>query len=154
MGTVSGAHAVGAIGHRWRRGCPVRHRLALPVYAHRYEWSPTRWLDLGVTEVLILYKTQEPIAFVPIVPLFMMKGHGVERYLNGALAFDGQVRPVDGWRLFSEFMIDDMSVPASLFNNFWKNKWALAVGSHLAFEPAPEWSIGLASEALRIEPWV
>lgn len=124
------------------------------LYAHRYEWSPTPWLDLGVTEVLILYKTQEPIAFVPIVPLFMMKGQSVERYANGALSFDGQVRPLDGWRLYSEFMIDDMSEPASLFNDFWKNKWAVTVGSHIAFAPLPEWETGLVSEVSRIEPWV
>lgn len=124
------------------------------LYAHRYEWSPTRWLDLGVSEALILYKTQEPLAFVPIVPLFMMKGQSVERYANGSLSFDGQVRPLDGWRLFAEFLIDDMSEPASLFNDFWKNKWALTVGSHVAWDPAPEWTTGLVSEVSRIEPWV
>lgn len=124
------------------------------LYAHRYEWSPTRWLDLGISEALILYKTQEPIAFVPIVPLFMMKGQSVERYANGSLSFDGQVRPLDGWRLFAEFLIDDISEPASLFNDFWKNKWALTVGSHVAWDPAPEWTTGLVSEVSRVEPWV
>ena len=124
------------------------------LYAHRYEWTPTRWLSLGATEALILYQTEEPIAFVPIVPLFMMKGQSVENNANGELAFDACIRPLNGWRLYGEFMIDDMSEPASLFNDFWKNKWAFTVGSHVAFEPLPELETGLVTEISRVEPWV
>lgn len=124
------------------------------LYAHRYEWSPTRWLDVGITEALVIYKTQEPIAFVPIVPLFMMKGQSVEAYANGELAFDAQVRPADGWRFYGEFLIDDMSEPTSLFNDFWKNKWAVTVGSHYAFTPVPNLETGLITELSRVEPWV
>ena len=124
------------------------------LYAHRYEWTPSRWLSLGATEALILYQAQEPIAFVPIVPLFMMKGQSVENDANGELAFDVNFRPMDGWRLYGEFLVDDMSEPASLFNDFWKNKWAFTVGSHLAFEPLPELETGLVTELSRVEPWV
>lgn len=124
------------------------------LYAHRYEWSPTQWMDLGISEALILYKTQEPIAFVPILPLFMMKGQSVEGYANGELAFDAQIRPSDRWRIYGEFLIDDMSEPTQLFNDFWKNKWAVTLGSHLAFNPVSQLETGLITEASRVEPWV
>jgi|GEM_PF-1632116 len=124
------------------------------LYAHRYEWTPTRWLSVGATEALILYQVEEPIAFVPIVPLFMMKGQSVENSANGELAFDVTFRPRDGWRLYGEFLIDDMSEPACLFNDFWKNKWAVTVGSHVAFEPLPSLEAGLVTELSRVEPWV
>lgn len=123
------------------------------LYVHRYEYSPSSWLDLGCTEALILFKVEEPIAFVPVVPLFMMKGQSVESNANGELAFDINVRPVDGWRLYGEFLIDDMSEPASLFNDFWKNKWALTLGSQVAFTPLPEWEAGVIAEMSRVEPW-
>jgi hypothetical protein len=146
--TLWGQLAIDGMG-RFRSDTATRS-----LYAHRYEWTPSRWLSLGVTEALILYKTQEPIAFVPIVPLFMMKGQSVEDYANGELAFDANLRPLDGWRLYGEFLIDDMSEPASLFNDFWKNKWAFTVGSHVALEPLPELETGLVTEISRVEPWV
>lgn len=124
------------------------------LYAHRYEWAPGSWLSLGVTEALILYQTEEPIAFVPVVPLFMMKGQSLEGYANGELAFDVNLRPVDGCRLYGEFLIDDMSEPTSLFNDFWKNKWAITIGSHLSFAPLPTTQTGVVVELSRVEPWV
>lgn len=133
----------------------LRHDTASrSIYAHRYEWTPSRWFSLGASEVLILYKTQEPIAFVPIVPLFMMKGQSVEDYANGELAFDVNIRPMGGWRLYGEFLVDDMSEPVSLFSDYWKNKWAFTVGSHAAFEPLPSLDVGFVAELSRVEPWV
>lgn len=124
------------------------------LYAHRYEWTPAPWLSLGATEALILYRVEEPLAFVPIVPLFMMKGQSVEEAANGELAFDATFRPFDGLRLYGEFLIDDMSEPASLFNDFWKNKWAFTLGAHAAFDPRPGLRTGLVAEVSRVEPWV
>lgn len=124
------------------------------LYAHRYEWAPAPWLSLGATEALVLYQTEEPVAFAPILPLFMMKGQSVENNANGELAFDVNFRPMDGWRMYGEFLIDDMSEPASLFNDFWKNKWAFTLGSHVAFNPRPSLQAGLVTELSRVEPWV
>lgn len=146
--TLWGQLAVDGAG-RFRKDTASRS-----IYAHRYEWTPCNWLSLGATEALILNETEDPLAFAPFIPLFMAKGQGVEDRTNGELAFDADIRPVAGWRLYGEFLIDDMSEPASLFNDFWKNKWAVVVGTQIAFTRFRSVESGLITEVSRVEPWV
>ncbi|MBK8805025.1 MAG: hypothetical protein IPN71_23720 [Fibrobacteres bacterium] len=123
------------------------------LYAHRFDWVPVSWLTLGLTEAMILYDRQEPIAFLPMVPLFMEKGQGVEGDNNGELAADLEVRPLRGWRLYGEFLVDDFSEPTRLFNDLWKNRWAVTAGTQWAFQ-SKELGWGMIGEISRVEPWV
>lgn len=122
------------------------------IYAHRYEWSVMPNLTLGMTEQLILFNQDEPWAFVPIVPLFMEKGQGVEEDNNGNMAFDITYK-LPGWALlYTEFLLDDMQEPSSLFDNFWGNRWAWMAGLHLSHKTHK--NLGLIAEYSRVEPWV
>lgn len=123
------------------------------IYAHRYEWNITSTINVGISEQLILYEIEEPFAVIPIVPLFVYKGTGVEPSNNGNISFDLNYQIQKHLRLYSEFMIDDMSEPSSLFNNFWKNRWAWMIGSHFASSTAFG-DGGFYTEYLRVEPWV
>ena len=123
------------------------------VYAHRYELAPRSDLLFGVSEQLFLYDAQAPWAALPVVPLFMAKGQLNEDDNNGNLSFDLQWRPLRGLRLYGEFLIDDMSEPTSLFNDYWKNRWAATVGAHAAWT-AGATPLGAIAEWTRIEPWV
>lgn len=122
------------------------------VYAHRYEWSVFSNLTLGMTEQMILFNQEEPWAFVPIVPLFMEKGQGVERANNGNLAFDFSYRQPGIGLIYSEFLIDDLQEPSTLFDDFWGNRWAWMAGLHLSPSQMPQ--LGLITEYSRVEPWV
>ena len=123
------------------------------VYGHRYEWCVSNNLLLGISEMLILYDTEEPSAFIPIIPLFMEKGQGLEDNNNGNLAFDIAYRVHNLGLIYSEFLIDDLSEPTSLFNNFWKNKWAWMFGVNI-HKTLDKNQIGYIMEYSRIEPWV
>lgn len=123
------------------------------VYGHRYEWLPTSWLSLGMSEALFLRNREEPAAFFPLAPLFMEKGQGVEDDNNGEMAFDLELRPSRGTRLYGEFLVDDVSEPTSLFNDLWKNRWAFTLGTH----QATSWQnndFGAILEYSHVEPWV
>jgi hypothetical protein len=123
------------------------------LYGHRYEWMATNWLTVGASEALILHEREEPAGILPFAPLFMEKGQGLEDDNNGELAFDVEVRPGRGVRLYGEFLIDDVSEPTSLFNDMWKNRWAFTAGGHLA----RRWSgrdFGGILEYSHVEPWV
>lgn len=122
------------------------------VYAHRYEWSVFPDLTLGVTEQMVLFNTEEPAAFVPIVPLFMEKGQGVEKSNNGNIAFDLAYRVPKWALLYSEFLIDDLQDPSTLFDDFWGNRWAWMAG--LNFAPKTFHGMSLLVEYSRVEPWV
>jgi hypothetical protein len=123
------------------------------LYAHRYEWLIHPALQVGISEQLLVYKDVAPWAFIPVVPLFMAKGQLREENNNGNLSFDAQWRVVSGLRLYGEFLVDDVSEPASLFNDYWKNRWAATLGAHVALEAANV-PVGLQTEWARIEPWV
>lgn len=123
------------------------------LYGHRYEWLATNWVTFGASEALIVYDREEPAALFPFAPLFMEKGQGLESDNNGELSFDAEIRPVRGWRLFGEFLVDDVSEPTSLFNDMWKNRWAYSIGSHGAWE-TDQMEYGVILEYSRVEPWV
>lgn len=122
------------------------------LYAHRYQFHFAN-TKIGVSEQLILYKKNQPFAFIPIVPLFMEKGLITERMNNGNISFDVSQSLFKKFRLYTEFFIDDLWDPSSLFGSMWKNKWAWMGGlqyasSHRGLQ------YGAIFEFARIEPWV
>lgn len=127
------------------------------VYAHRYEWNVSpNWL-LGVSEQMIVFNEVAPAAIVPIVPLFMEKGQGLESSNNGNIAFDLSARLPKGLPLggmvYGEFLVDDLQEPSSLFDNFWGNRWAGMWGVDLA-KDLGRIQVGAIQEFVHIEPWV
>lgn len=123
------------------------------VYGHRYEWSiGPDWLA-GVSEQLIVFDSEEPFAFIPIVPLFIFKGDAYEHLNNGSLAADLNWRFARWGRMYTEFLIDDMQSPTSLFGDQWGNKWAAMAGCH-AVGDIRSLAVGGILEAARVEPWV
>lgn len=123
------------------------------VYAHRYEWNATENLLLGMSEQMILFNHEQPFAFVPLVPLFMTKGDGWERLNNGNLAIDACYRFPGMGMVYSEFLVDDLQAPTSLFDDQWGNKWAWMGGAHGVFVVAGI-PAGIVFEYSRVEPWV
>ena len=123
------------------------------LYAHRYEWRAMRNLLLGISEQLVLYNQEEPFAFVPVIPLFILKGTGVERRNNGNISMDIAYRLGGYANLYSEFFIDDIQSPATLFDDNWGNKWAWMFGAHVV-HAIPRGQAGLILEYCRVEPWV
>lgn len=124
------------------------------MFAHRYEWRISSGLVLGASEALFLYNRNAPSCFLPIVPLFMQKGLWLENINNGELAFDADWRVRQGWRIYGEFLIDDMTSPTTLFDDHWKSKWATTIGTQLAFPAHKDIKTGVIIEWSRVEPWV
>nr|MDQ3002703.1 capsule assembly Wzi family protein [Fibrobacterota bacterium] len=123
------------------------------VYAHRYELSLTHNLLLGMSEQMIVFKHEAPFAFIPLVPLFIYKGDGWERLNNGNIAADICYRIPGIASLYSEFLIDDIQSPSSLFDNQWGNKWAWTAGAH-AIKDIFQFKSGVIMEYTRLEPWI
>lgn len=127
--------------------------LTRSIYAHRYEWRAHPNVLLGVSEQLVLHKREAPFAFVPVVPLYAAKAVENEQLNNGNIAGDIAYRFPGIGTLYSEFLIDDMQSPTSLFDDYWGNKWGWLAGGHWV----RNWSgrtEGLVAEYSRVEPWV
>lgn len=123
------------------------------LYAHRYEWRASKNLLVGLSEQLVVFNQEEPFAFVPIVPLFILKGTAVERSNNGNISADLAYRLGGLASVYSEFYVDDLQSPTSLFDDFWGNKWAWMFGTHFSL-PTRHGLAGLVLEYSRVEPWV
>ncbi len=123
------------------------------VYAHRYEWNATQNLLLGISEQLIVYGYEEPFAFIPVMPLFIFKDDTWTRLNNGNIAGDFCYRLPGFARFYSEFLIDDIQSPTSLFDSQWGNKWGWTAGTQWV-KSWRSWETGAALEYAHIEPWV
>jgi hypothetical protein len=138
------------IGDDWEtsKSTDERH-----LYAHRYEWNVTDNLLLGGSEQLILFDQAAPFAFVPVVPLFIAKYSEKERLNNGNMAADVSYRFPGLGSVYSEFLIDDLQSPGSLFSDYWGNKWGWLAGAHF-IRDWPGIRSGAIAEYARVEPWV
>ncbi|MBF0433444.1 MAG: hypothetical protein HQK83_19360 [Fibrobacteria bacterium] len=123
------------------------------LYAHRYEFTGIPNITLGFSEQLIFYDYNNLFAFVPVTPLYIYKGTELEGYNNGNIAADASYRIPGVGALYTEFLIDDLQEPLSLFDDFWANKWAWMVGFHL-IKKLNHIQSGLIYEYSHIEPWV
>ena len=148
--TVQSLYGQLAIGSDWETNLSTDER---HLYAHRYEWQPATNLLLGVSEQLVLFKQSAPFAFMPIVPLFIAKYSEKERLNNGNIAADLSWRVPGIGSAYTEFLIDDLQSPGSLFSDFWANKWAWLAGVH-AIRDLPFAACGAILEYARVEPWV
>lgn len=148
--SVISLYGILAAGRDWETDTTRESR---SLYAHRYEWRIGRdWL-LGISEQLVLYGAEAPFAFLPVIPLFIAKAEEKEALNNGNLAVDVAWRFRRRLRIYSEFFLDDMQSPASLFNASWGNKWAWMAGSHWS-GGVGNLEAGAALEYARLEPWV
>ena len=124
------------------------------LYAHRYELSVGNNLLVGLSEQLILYEQNKPYLFVPIFPLFIAKGFMFEHANNGNLAMDATYRRPGLGMIYTEFLLDDLESPSSLFTkDYRQNKWAWMAGAH-AMREIGRGTAGVIFEYARIQPWV
>ena len=148
--TVQSLYGQLAIDSNWETDSSEASR---SIYAHRYEWQATAKLIFGISEQLVIYKHEAPFAFVPLVPLYIAKAAEKEILNNGNIAGDISYK-FTGWgTLYSEFLIDDLQSPGSIFNDHWGNKWGWMFGGHAIHDWGTKQS-GLIAEYSRIEPWV
>ncbi|MGL1902346.1 MAG: hypothetical protein OCC49_09430 [Fibrobacterales bacterium] len=123
------------------------------LYAHRYELSILKNITLGISEQMILFENNQPFLFVPFVPLFIEKGLVDENSNNGNLSIDVCYRFPNIAKIYSEFFLDDMESPGTLFTKgFIQNKWGLLLGSHFIYD-LNNFSNGFIFEYARLEPY-
>jgi hypothetical protein len=97
-------------------------------------------------------RTVEPVYLIPFVPFAFVEHYNGDRD-NAIISLDMSLRFPQNFLWYFEFLVDDISNPATLFSDDFGNKWGLSVGG--------QWSYNLAKrpftanvEYSRIEPWV
>ncbi len=124
------------------------------IYAHRYELKAMENLLIGISEQLVLYEDNAPYLFAPIFPLFMAKSLQSEGSNNGSLSADVFYRVASQWGIYSEFLLDDLESPLTLFTkDYSQNKWGWMAGVHWV-KSILDGDAGVVLEYARLEPWL
>lgn len=127
---------------------------------HRFLVQVTDRLDLTFYEGIVMNRDTAGVqrsttgfdpAYLNPVTLF----RGIERDLgspdNAVLGVGGAWRPLDGARLYGQFMLDELRV-SRIGDEWWGNKWGWLLGLHVVEPGVPHLAARL--EAARIRPYV
>jgi hypothetical protein len=139
------------------------HRLNIPLFKRR--------VTFGINEVIINGSTAEKaqvdslkpkyydeerswewVYMIPFIP-YSFAEHYVGDRDNAVLSFDIDVSYPKAFRWYSEFFIDDISSPLTLFSDDFGNKWAVSLGGQY-FGALAGKDLTISTEYSRIEPWV
>ncbi len=94
----------------------------------------------------------EPIYAIPFVPFAFAEHFSGDRE-NALMSFDFSLRLPTNFIWYLEFLLDDISSPATLFSNDFGNKWGLTVGGKWSYNLQNK-PFTVSAEYSRIEPWV
>ena len=123
------------------------------IAAHRLEISFRPNLDIGLSESVIYGRRGIEQAYMnPVLP-YLVAEHTLGDRDNVAMGFDLDWRPVSGFKVYLETLIDDLFAPWEIFGDFYGNKLAFTVGS-VWTDPLNLPDTGMRVEYTRIEPFV
>ena len=100
---------------------------------HRWEITATDKLQLAFTEMLV-YGGRDPelVYFLPPIFLWPVQHNMTSQSEDNILwFFEGQYSPINGFKLYGTFMIDELKT-SEMFNDWFGNRWAAQIGSHVA----------------------
>jgi len=144
------------------------HRLEVPLFEQRFVFGLNGAVVFGSAADSIstakvhsdpleqkfygIDRTFEPVYLVPFLP-FAFAEHFTGDRDNALLSFDLSLRLPTNFHWYFEFLLDDMSSPATLFSDDFGNKWGLTVGGQW-FGVVGGKNLTVSTEYSRIEPWV
>ena len=150
FGRVRGTSFTAQLDQTWHDKGPRRYLASRYLAGHRLDYQINDRLEVGVSE-LILYGGEtrgvEWQYFNPILPYYASQ-HNSDTDDNAMFLFEGAVRPVDGFRLYGELLIDDVQYVKSDDPN------ALAWLAGLEWNRALESRrLGVRAEYARVNRW-
>ncbi len=120
--------------------------------AHRLELSFSKCVDLGFQEITIYSNRSVDLGYLNPLTFFESVQRSREERDNGYLAFDIQIRPVEGFELQGTLFYDDIHIP--LFGaNRWENRYAWQLGL-MSVDPLGVPNTNFMVEYTRIEPYM
>ncbi|MDE0043898.1 MAG: hypothetical protein OXT74_17785, partial [Candidatus Poribacteria bacterium] len=110
FGNIRGTSFTAQLDQTWHDEGPRRYLASRYLAGHRLDYQINDRLEVGVSE-LILYGGEaqgvEWQYFNPILPYYASQ-YNADKDDNVMFLFEGAVRPVDGFRLYGEYLMDDV----------------------------------------------
>lgn len=122
------------------------------IAAHRFEYAINNYLNLGFQELSIYSNRSVDLGYLNPITFFESVQRSRQERDNGFLAFDFQVRPVEGYEIQSTLFFDDIEIP-KLGRDRWENKYAFQLGL-MAVNPLRIPSTNFILEYTRVDPYM
>ncbi|MBU0517341.1 capsule assembly Wzi family protein [bacterium] len=122
------------------------------IAAHRLEWDPHRRLRFGFSEAVIFGDREPELAYLIPVNLFYSAQHALGDEDNTVMGIDASWIVRDGWKVYGELLIDDISF-GKLGSDFWGNKLGW-LGGVYTVNPFNLPDIDLTLEVSQLRPYI
>lgn len=119
---------------------------------HRLQWSLFGLLNVGASEMVIYQRLSPEFAYLNPINFFKSAEHSLRDRDNASLAFDVEMFPAAGYKLYGSWLIDDIDF-SKMGTGWWGNQFGWQGGIQMAAVAGiPNFDVGL--EYTRIEPYV
>lgn len=119
--------------------------------AHRVDYNFRDWLEIGVSEWVLYGGDVESVRWHylnPIIPYYAVQ-YNAKNDDNMMLSFDGAVRPIDGVRLYAEWLADDFQYQSDS-NDPHAVTWLTGIEWYPKFAGQ---QLGFLTEYVRVNRW-
>jgi hypothetical protein len=93
------------------------------IAAHRLEWNPHRRWRFAFSEAVVFGERSPELAYLIPINFFHSAQHDLGDEDNSLMCFDASWIPHAGWKLYGQFLIDDMTI-GKLGSDYYGNKLA------------------------------
>ena len=109
IGTLKATAFTSQLNSTWYDDGTTRYLAKRFLSAHRLDYQFRDWLEIGVSEMVLYGGDAQALQWEyvnPFIPYYAVQ-YNAKKDDNILLSFDASVRPVDGLRLYGEWLADD-----------------------------------------------
>ncbi len=151
IGTLKASAFTAQLNSTWYDDGTTRYLAKRYLSAHRVDYRLSDWLEIGVSEWVLYGGDVESVRWHylnPIIPYYAVQ-YNAKNDDNMMLCFDGAVRPLDGVRLYAEWLADDFQYQSDS-NDPHAVTWLTGVEWYPKFTDR---QLGFLTEYVRVNRW-
>ena len=151
IGTLKATAFTSQLNSTWYDDGSTRYLAKRFLSAHRLDYRFRDWLEIGVSEMVLYGGDVQALQWKyvnPFIPYYAVQ-YNAKKDDNIVLSFDASVRPVDGLRLYAEWLADDFQYQSDS-NDPHAVAWITGFDWYPLFL---ERQLGIHSAYVRINRW-
>ena len=152
IGTLKATAFSAQLNSTWFDDGTTRYLAKRYLSAHRVDYQLSDWLEIGVSEFVLYGGDVQTVKWHylnPIIPYYAVQ-YNAKNDDNMMLSIDAGVRPIDGVRLYAEWLADDFQYQSDS-NDPHAVTWLTGVEWYPKFADR---QLGFLTEYVRVNRWV
>ena len=151
IGIIKATTFTSQLNSTWHDDGTTRYLARRYLSAHRLDYQFSDWLEIGISEMVLYGGDLQSLQWMylnPFIPYYAVQ-YNAKKDDNILLSLDGSVRPINGLRLYVEWLADDFQYQSDSNDPH-------AVAWLAGFEWYPKYmdrQLGLHSEYVKVNRW-